>query len=89
MKPDIKSAFTVFPNPVSDILTITFNENWSSDVIIRIYNVLGQQVFSMKKNSPPTESAVLIDVKSLQYGLYYLRAEDGERIAAKSLIVKR
>jgi len=89
MKPDIKSAFTFFPNPVSDILTITFNENWSSYVIIRIYNALGQQVFSMKKNSPQTESAVLIDVKSLQYGLYCLRAEDGERIASKSLIVER
>ena len=70
-------ALKVYPNPVRDILTISYSENISG---YKLYNALGQQL--MTRNSNATETKV--DMSSLPAGTYLLEVSAG----GKSKMVK-
>ena len=64
---DFKNYFTVYPNPVDNILNISRNNNIIINNIA-IYNVLGQLVISI----PNAESVQNIDVSKLSEGQYFI-----------------
>lgn len=62
-------TFTVYPNPVSNILNINSSALWNNG-IIDIYDVLGRKI-QMYKITPNLK---VIDVSTLANGIYLLRA---------------
>ncbi|ARV05624.1 hypothetical protein BTO04_02435 [Polaribacter sp. SA4-10] len=62
---------SIFPNPASDFITISNQENIESFIII---NQLGQKVLKGINNNEE------IDVRSLKSGLYFLKFENGNAI---------
>ena len=67
----IENSFSVFPNPVTDILNLNNIENISN---ITIYDALGKQVSSM--NSFGNQ----IDVKNYSQGLYFLKISTNDHL---------
>ncbi|MGS0747844.1 T9SS type A sorting domain-containing protein [Halpernia sp. GG3] len=63
----------VYPNPSSDYIYIKNNKNNSSNYTVNLSDASGKLVFSKAVNSN------IIDIKSLQKGLYYLtvKSENG------------
>jgi hypothetical protein len=61
-----QSAFTYFPNPVKNMLTLNAQNTIDK---ITVINMLGQEVL---RTSPNTSNAV-IDMSSLQTGIYFVR----------------
>ena len=59
-------AFTIYPNPTSDILTVQFKKP-NTNFNITIYNANGQVLKSIKNNAS-------IDISDLTKGFYYLKA---------------
>lgn len=43
---DISSGIIIYPNPVNDKLLVTFRTSHSSDVLMTVYNSIGEKVFS-------------------------------------------
>ncbi len=69
-----KNTIKIYPNPVSDILTI---ENpFSGNLQIQVINQLGQLILKQAKNASSTS----LDVSNLSKGLYFLNihSETGE-----------
>ncbi len=86
---NLSSMFDIFPNPVSDLLGITFHENWSSKINLLIYNGLGQKVISITKNKAPQENIIYMELAYCENGLYFLIADDGNHLAGKHFIIKK
>jgi hypothetical protein len=60
------NAFTYYPNPVKDILNLSYDKNITK---VAVYNVLGQEI--MIKNNNANQSQ--LDMSSLASGTYLVR----------------
>jgi hypothetical protein len=74
----IKFSFTIYPNPVKDVLYI--DATTSIEKVI-IYDHLGKVVFQKKSNINDQ-----IDLKGLSEGIYYVKIESNNRVMTKKLI---
>jgi hypothetical protein len=76
--------FRVFPNPVIDILNVTYNIPSDESAVIVLSNFLGQQVISVEGN----ESSVSIDVSELNSGIYFASIiVDGIIVSTKRVVI--
>ncbi len=76
-----KAALKYYPNPVSDIITISYSEPIST---VTIYNMLGQKV--IVKNS--TETMTTIDMSDLAAGAYIAHVKSGDAMQEIRIIKK-
>lgn len=65
---DLKTGYTLFPNPVSDKLNFKSTEDWNSVESIKIYNALGSEVYTS-----PSVPAKEVNVKNLPSGTYVVK----------------
>ena len=73
--------FAMYPNPVSNgMLNMTSSNNTNRQV--EIYAINGQQVYSKK-----VQTNELINISSLNRGIYFVRIEEEGRIATRKLVV--
>jgi hypothetical protein len=78
-------SFKLFPNPAHSEVNIAFTENLT-DVRICIYDYTGKYI--KKRVSSSFASNLLIDVRDLENGLYFLSIFSGERyVQTKKLVV--
>lgn len=61
-----KNSFTAYPNPVKDVLNVSFNQNISN---LTVYNLLGQQVLFMNMNASKGQ----VDMSALATGTYLVK----------------
>jgi VCBS repeat-containing protein len=64
---NIFNSLSIYPNPTNSTLFIEGNE---TPIAVSVYNVLGQEVISIKNTNK-------IDVKALPSGVYIIRISDG------------
>jgi hypothetical protein len=62
----IKDSFTAYPNPVKDILNVSFEQNISN---VSVYNLLGQQVLFMNVNTNKGQ----VNMSNLASGTYLVK----------------
>jgi hypothetical protein len=65
---DLKTGYTLFPNPVSDKLNFKSTEDWNSVATIKIYNAQGVEVYTS-----PSVPVKEVDVKDLPSGTYVVK----------------
>lgn len=65
---DLKTGYTLFPNPVSDKLSFKSTEDWNSVASIKIYNAQGVEVYTS-----PSVPVKEVDVKNLPSGTYVVK----------------
>tara|TARA_B100001093_G_scaffold198840_1_gene191059 strand:+ start:541 stop:1314 length:774 start_codon:yes stop_codon:yes gene_type:complete len=71
-----KNTFEVklFPNPVSDKLNISYNENTLTNIDIEIFNMIGERVFENQLiNQKNTNVNYEIEIALFPAGTYFLR----------------
>lgn len=76
-------GFKAYPNPVNDH-RFTITTNSISEKKVRIYNVLGREVFTTSF----TSNNKTIDIPSLSSGVYILKVLEGSKSATKKLVVR-
>jgi hypothetical protein len=74
---------TLYPNPATDVLHISFNEP-VEDCVTTLYDMVGNLVFTQ---SFQQELDIEIPVHQLPNGIYVLSLKDGERILHKKIII--
>jgi uncharacterized protein YacL (UPF0231 family) len=75
-------AFTYHPNPVKDVLNMTY----SSDITtVTVFNLLGQQVMSVQPNA--TEAR--LDMSALSDGAYIVNVTAGDTVKTIKVIKKQ
>jgi hypothetical protein len=73
--------FEMYPNPSNGSITITTKNNTKS-VSIEIYSILGSKVYSQSKTNQE-----MIEINSLESGLYIVKIFDESKSISKKLIV--
>ncbi|MDB4225727.1 T9SS type A sorting domain-containing protein [Algibacter sp.] len=71
---------SIYPNPVKDVLTIETNNTLKG---VSVYNINGSRVFDIKN-----VSSKIIDLSTLNSGMYILKIETNETTEYKRLIKK-
>lgn len=75
---------SVYPNPVSDILTVNLNNNGSGSACLTIYNCLGKIVM----NETLTGSKHILDLEALPKGVYLIKLTGGQEEIIGKIIKK-
>ena len=65
-------AITLYPNPSSDLLNISFNSDSQSTVKIEILDVLGKKVLEENFNAQIGNNVHTIFISRFKNGLYYV-----------------
>ena len=79
---------TFYPNPSSDLLTLKFESLNTSNVVLNIYNMVGEEVF-VQNISNKTETTTL-DISKLATGIYFLHlSSDNQILYDRKIVVAR
>lgn len=63
-----------YPNPFNNQTTITYSLPYDSDVTLRVYNLIGQEVTTLVNEQQPSGTyAVTFDASDLPSGVYFYR----------------
>ncbi|OFY37460.1 MAG: hypothetical protein A2275_01280 [Bacteroidetes bacterium RIFOXYA12_FULL_35_11] len=77
------AGITAYPNPASDVITVT---NLKNNSIVEISNILGQKI-SAYSNVKSTELA--LDLSGLNNGIYFISVKENGKIAKTIKISKK
>ncbi len=71
-------AITAYPNPVSDLMEISFSNNYVGKVGISIYNPAGQLIREMESDKNQITFLQSINLSPLNSGFYFIRVNTGD-----------
>jgi len=80
----LAAKFNVFPNPASDIVTITNNENIGVQQI-EVYDVIGKNIKSQEYNN---ENEIQLNISDLVAGTYMFHVKTNLGTAVKKVVKK-
>jgi len=78
------SGLNIFPNPASQIISVTFSDIIKKGVI-KIYSLLDEQIF---EQNILNQSIIKVNLKNITSGIYFVKVFDGEKSYCKKLIVE-
>ncbi|MXN91180.1 T9SS type A sorting domain-containing protein [Flavobacterium sp. Sd200] len=65
----VKSSYNIYPNPVTDVLTVN-GKNLASDAVVQIYDLTGRQILNQQLNNST------VNVSALPGGVYILKIDN-------------
>jgi hypothetical protein len=83
-------SITVFPNPVVDVLKVSFKSSQNGKAVISFFNNIGKQAYSQDSEVEAGNNIVSIDIRSkgIEPGIYFVQIKIGIDVATRKLIVK-
>jgi hypothetical protein len=75
--------FTVFPNPVSDFMNISY-QGTENKIQLRLLNVTGQQI---KKYEVKAQPNIRISISDLQKGVYFIEITDEKQVRSQRIVI--
>jgi hypothetical protein len=80
----------LFPNPVSDQLSVRFDLKEATSLNVQVFNAMGQLVQNVATQQFASgRQQLTVDAAQLQNGMYFLRLQDGEQITTRRFLVQR
>ncbi len=80
--------FSVYPNPTSDNVTVSFNSNSIENVNLSLYDVQGRLITSSKVDSVIGDFNYNFDMASIPTGFYLLKISQGNQNYTSKIIKK-
>ncbi|MBK5283948.1 MAG: T9SS type A sorting domain-containing protein, partial [Bacteroidia bacterium] len=82
------SAFDVYPNPTNGLLNVNLNLDGSSNVLIRVYNSIGERVMSRElKNA--VSGPYSLNLSELSAGNYVVQLVNGKNNSVRKITVNK
>ena len=83
-----QQPITIYPNPTTDILTITLPQNREQKINLTIYNACGQKLkeLVLKKN-PQSYVRLSLKNQGIDKGLYFLKLSIGKQSVVKRFLM--
>ena len=84
---DILTDIILFPNPVSDILYLSYiNSEYPKDILTEVYNSIGQKILC---STFKTSGTIQLDISPLVDGIYFVHIRSGKQMSIiKEFIVQ-
>ena len=88
--PDETKLQANYPNPFSERTTVEYAVSEQTEVNIRVYNLLGQQVATLMQGTKQAGThRIELDANQLSSGKYFVRMEAGSKTDTKQITVVR
>ena len=88
--PNTYTLFQNYPNPFNPVTYIRFGLPKASDVILEIYNVLGQRIITLvDTHKPAGYHKVILDATHLASGIYMYKIQSGKFNKVKKMILMK
>ena len=86
-----KFDLNVYPNPFNPVTNVKFTVLESKPISLKIFNVLGQEVFSKSYDFFITGSqeTVQLNMNGYSSGVYYLQISNGKYLSTKKIVLLR
>lgn len=78
-----QQSATTQPNPVLDILNISFNKNLPKEIVISIFNTTGNKIY---KKDFVNKKSISLNLSFLSAGIYFLKIQSEGQILTKKII---
>jgi hypothetical protein len=65
------NIYSLFPNPASNTINLSYNSIESTKAFIKLYNQEGREVFFQNITLQPNSNTIEIDITNLSAGFYY------------------
>jgi len=86
--PDVISLYQNYPNPFNPVTTIEYALPQSENVVLKIYNILGEEIANLvKEEQKAGRHSVKFDGGRLPSGIYIYKLTAGKFSAAKKLVL--
>jgi pectin methylesterase-like acyl-CoA thioesterase len=86
--PDKFELMQNYPNPFNPVTTIPFNLPEQSDVLLTVYNILGQKVITLvNENLPAGRYRHAWEIRNLASGIYIYRLRANEFVQARKMVI--
>ncbi len=79
-----KINYSIYPNPVANKLTVDINDQTHLPATIKIYSVLGEELFAIHISNPQTT----IDMEHFSKGLYFLKITNSNASGTTQEIIR-
>ncbi|MEI8048830.1 MAG: T9SS type A sorting domain-containing protein [Bacteroidota bacterium] len=82
--------FSIYPNPVMDVLKVTFKSNRKSISEISLFNNIGKQVYMQESVVEPGNNIISIEIKNkmIDPGIYFMQFIAEKEVFTYKLVVK-
>ena len=89
--PSVFYLYQNYPNPFNPITTIEYNLNEKSKVLLKVYNILGQEIVTLVDEEMQAAGThrVSFDASKLSSGIYFYRLEAGKNWQVKKLVLMK
>jgi poly(3-hydroxybutyrate) depolymerase len=77
----------IFPNPTDGVVNIVISNSSSTDLLITVLNMFGEEVFNSIDKNIAANYSKQINLNNLAKGVYYLRIKTGTEVIIKKLIL--
>lgn len=81
-------SFKLWPNPMEDYVNVMVKDNFSENIFVEVYDVLGVKKIDRKINFSELYSFNKIDVSSLITGIYVLKIKQGTKSSSWKMVKK-
>jgi large repetitive protein len=75
--------YTVYPNPVQNILTIRINAAASEKIMVEVMDMNGQRIITRSFSIAEGEQSLPLDMSRLGNGTYILKITMGGKVMSK------
>ncbi|MEY3398769.1 MAG: hypothetical protein RL220_1363, partial [Bacteroidota bacterium] len=82
------NSFTMFPNPATDVVTMSFDMTRNETIQVNILDVAGRTVMSNQIVASTGANAVNMDISGLAAGVYNIEFNIGNQSASSKLVVR-
>ena len=82
------TGVSLYPNPTSEKINISFNSNNVNSYQIKIINSLGQVIQKIEEHSLDRSNDISLDVSNFSVGLYFVKIEVDNLSTLKKLLIK-
>ncbi len=81
------NSISLYPNPATNSVNLKFNVTKNTKALVKVYNVMGQQVASFDNQSITNGSILTIDVAKYTKGIYFVNSViDGKTFSHKLIV---
>jgi hypothetical protein len=87
----LAATIHIAPNPVSGEGKITYALTETTDVTVKIYNTVGQEVLNLLSNAKQAAGSYTLnfDATTLTAGVYFCKVQQGDLSGTKKLVINR
>jgi hypothetical protein len=83
------SSIKVYPNPSSSHLQLELDNAYTGEISIRLYNILGQEVFQTSDLKTDRLFTKTLSLDYLSSGIYFLQTQLGKTSLSKKLLITK